>query len=175
MTVGVGLLVPGAGCVFACDSRTACTSTGHIYTDEDQKWAVLGALITVCAGAPGGLWLDLRAKPPRSMESLRRRVTDRDATDNERGYELLVYDQRTEWLAHLDDSGEATSIGRHGAVGCGGPIALGVLDAARAPQTLEAAARLVRRAALIACRRNAFCGGRVHTVIVPRRGAVVVR
>ena len=175
MTAAVAYHVPGVGCVLACDSRAACTETGHVFTDEDQKWALLGSLTVVCAGTPGALWLDLRTRPPRNMDALRKRIAAVSSDDDKLKYEFLVYDQRTDWLAYLDDGGDAISIGRRGAIGAGGPLSMGVMDAARAPQTLDAAARLTRRAVAIACRRNAFCGGRVRTVVVSRKGAVVLR
>jgi hypothetical protein len=175
VTVGVMLRVPGHGAVLACDSRTACMSTGMIYSDTDQKWGDFGGLVAVCAGALGGLWLDLRSDPPRNVRELRKKITNIEAADNERNYEVLAFDRASDSIHHLDESGDATAFDRHATIGCGGPIALGVLDAARAPQTLDAAAKLARRAVAIACRRNVFCGGRIRTVVVPRRGNVSIR
>jgi 20S proteasome alpha/beta subunit len=64
---------------------------------------------------------------------------------------------------------------RYAAIGCGGPIAWGVLEAARTPDTLEDAATLALLAVKIACKRNVFCGGAARVVIAPRRGRPVVR
>lgn len=167
MTVGVAIRVPGQGAVLACDSRVVDSDSGEIYTDADHKWGLFGTTAAVCSGALGGLWLDLREKPPRNLAELRERTTDLDAKDHDREYEILVYDRRKDRLVICDHQGDMTHVGGMGAVGSGGAIALGVLDAAKPPTTLEAAATLAQRACRIATRRNAFCGGRIRLVLVP--------
>jgi hypothetical protein len=147
----------------------ASTETGRIYTDADQKWAEFGTITAVCAGNLGELWLALRKRPPRSLDALRKRLIDKEASDNDRGHEVLAYDRRLDCLVALDDTGEAIILDRYDTIGCGGAFALGVLDAARRESTLAGAARLVQRAIGIACKRNAFCGGPVQTIVAPVR------
>lgn len=175
MTVGVVIRVPGLGAVLACDSRVSGDS-GSIMTDTDQKWGEFGSVVAVCAGALGGLWIDLKDSPPRNWKEFRERITDLDANDHDRSYEIMVYDRAKDRVIHTDHQGDALMPGNYGVIGCGGPLALGVLDAVKPPSTLEAAAKLAHRAVKIACRRNAFCGGRVRTILVRgRKGRPEVR
>lgn len=175
MTVGVVIRVPGQGAVLACDGRVTADS-GSIFSDTDQKWGEFGSVVATCAGSLGGLWVDLKDSPPRNWKEFRERITDLDASDHDRAYEILVYDRVKDRIIHTDHQGDMLSPGSHGVIGCGGPLALGVLDAAKPPATLEGAAKLASRAVKIACKRNAFCGGRVRVVIVRgRKGAIEVR
>lgn len=177
MTVGLVVRVPNRGAVLSCDSRISCESSGLIYSDAEQKWAEFGSVVACFAGTPGGLWGELRADPPKRWADFLRRSTDVDAADHGRDYEILAYDRTKGRILHTDEKGWAIPIaGLHAAIGCGGAFALGVLDSAKAPETLEEAALLAERAIRAACRRNVFCGGRVRVVVIPgRRGALDVR
>lgn len=152
----------------ACDSRVTST-TGAILTDSDQKWGEFGSVMAVCAGTLGGLWLELKENPPRNWKEFREAIKDLNAEDHGRDYEIMAYDRVTDRIIHTDHQGDGLMPGVHGVVGCGGPLALGVLDAAKPPTSLEAAARLAKRAIQIACRRNIYCGGRVRVVQVGGR------
>lgn len=142
-------------------------------SDTDQKWGEFGSVVAVCAGTLGGLWVDLKDAPPRNWTEFRARITDLDATKHDREYEIMVYDRARDRIVHTDHQGDALWPGLYGAVGCGGPVALGVLDASKAPATLESAAKLATKAVRIACRRNIYCGGRIRTLIVRGRRAAV--
>lgn len=169
MTVGLVVRVPGAGAVLACDSRIT-TSDGAIVTDTDTKWAALGPLTLCSAGNWGGAWLDLIARGPTTIGALRAAMREAPHLDADE-YEALCYSRQDDSLWHLDQSGDATRLGGYAAIGCGGALALGALDATAAPRTLEAAERLARRAVGIACRRHSACGGRVRVVTIPgKRG-----
>lgn len=170
MTVGVVLRVPGEGAVIATDGRFADPETGAIYSDTDQKWGEFGSVVACYAGEGGPWWLNLRAVPPLTWRAFEKRISRAKAE-----FEILVYDRKRDRIWHTDHKGDALQVGNHATIGCGGPIALGLLDGARAPQSLDAAAKLARRAVAIACRRNVFCGGRIRTVVVPRRGNVSIR
>lgn len=170
MTIGIAYRVPGVGAVLAADGRVT-TNDGTITSDHDDKTLLSGQVAAVFAGTYGGLVFDLRATPPRNWLELRKAVFDIDAElSHAREYEVLAYDKRADALWYTDHGGDSTRYGLYGAVGCGAPIALGVLDASAQPKTLEAAARLVRRAVKITCRRQSACGGRILVLIVPRRG-----
>ena len=119
----------------------------------------------------------MREAPPRTWPELRRAITDIDAVlSHDRDYEVLAYDRRGDSLWHADHSGEALRKGLFGTIGCGGALALGVLEASAAPKTLESAERLVRRAVKVACKYNSACGGRVRVLVVRgKRGAISVR
>lgn len=173
MTVGIVYRVPGQGAVLGCDSRT-CSGDGEIFSDQDEKWAQFGSVVACCAGEVGGLWLDVVASPPAGWAGFRKAFTDPSADEQERSFELLAYDRRGDVLWHTDHRGEALKRGLFAAIGCGGPLAQGALDASAPPKTLDAAERLVRRALKIACRRHSSCGGRLRTVVIPRRGAIFV-
>jgi ATP-dependent protease HslVU (ClpYQ) peptidase subunit len=174
VTICIAYRVPGLGAVLGCDSRITDTGTGAICSDTDEKWLASGSVLACYAGAIGGLWLDMRETPPRSWQEFRKAFTDIDATQShDRDYEALVYDRRGDAIYHTDHQGGASRRGLYWAVGCGGPYALGVLDASAAPRTLEAAERLVRRALRIACKRHSSCGGRLR-VLVARRGKPVI-
>lgn len=175
MTVGVGIRVPGQGAVLACDSRITDPASGEIFTDAEHKWGVFGSAPAVYAGVVGDLWDELRRSPPRNISELRERIRDLQAQEHGRDYGILCYDRAKDRLLGLSHQGEATQMGVHYTIGCGGALALGVLDAAKAPTSLEAAAKLATRAVKITCRRNAFCGGRIRVLIAPRRGRIVVR
>lgn len=177
MTIGIVYRVPGLGAVLGCDSRITDVNTGLIESDHDEKWLSGSTFVACFAGAIGGLWSDLREQPPRGWPELRRSITDLDATEShDRDYEVLVYDRKSDVIWHTSHQGDALRKGLYGAIGCGGQLALGALDASPAPKTLEAAERLVRRALKIACRRHSACGGRLRLLVVRgRRGAITVR
>lgn len=167
MTVGLVIRVPGHGAVLACDSRLSDDGAGTIYSDTERKWGQFGQVIACYAGSPGGLWLELLADPPKRWAEFHKRTTVAGGD-----FEILAYDRARDRLVHTDEKGWAVPVhGLHAAIGCGGPIALGVLDAAKTPSSLEAAAQLAGRAIKIACRRNVFCGGRVRVVLVKGRRA----
>lgn len=176
MTVGIVYRVPGQGAVLACDSRVTSDS-GAIYTDTDEKWLVGGGYVASCAGGLGGLWYDLREAPPRTWRELRTATVNPEAeTKMGLAYELLVYDRKADQLWTADHQGDATRKGLFAAIGCGGTLALGVLEASAQPRTLEAAERLVRRAVKVACKHNSFCGGRVRVLVVKgKRSVITVR
>jgi 20S proteasome alpha/beta subunit len=177
VTVGVAIRVPGHGVVLACDSRISDDTTGKIYSDSDHKWGVFGSVVGIYAGAMGGFWNQMRTNPPKTWDELHARVTDLDAKEHDRDYEVMVYDRVQDRLIHTDHQGDAIPVGNHGTIGCGGPIALGVLDATKPPPTLEQAEKLATKAIRIAIKRNAYCGGRVRLMTVPlaRKQAVRVR
>lgn len=177
MTVGVAIRVPGVGAVLVCDSRVSDSSGGKIYTDSEQKFGVFGTCTAIYAGRPGSLWIELRDSPPRNWPEVYAKLTDTDARAKDRDYEVLVYDRTQDRVIHTDASGYAVISGTSSTIGCGGELAQGVIDGARAPATLEAAAALALRACRAAVRRNAFCGGRLRLVVsgAGRRGKVTCR
>lgn len=172
MTVALVIRVPGQGAVLACDSRVSCDGTGSIYSDTERKWGQFGTVIACYAGTPGALWGELVADPPKRWVDFHKRTTDLDAESHKRDYEILAYDRARDRLWHTDHQGWAVAVsGLHAAIGCGGPLALGVMDGAKAPTSLEQAAQLAARAIKLTCRRNVFCGGRVRVVVVRGRRA----
>lgn len=173
MTVGVVLRVPGQGAVLACDSRSCDDETGAIFSDTDQKFGEFGSVVACYAGCIGGVWVGFKDSAPRNWAELLKRATDLDADAHKVDYEILAYDRTKDRIMHADHTGDALHVPSHAAIGCGGPIALGVLDSVKFPSTLEAAAKLARKAVRIACKRNVFCGGRVRVVIVRGRKGVV--
>ena len=176
MTVCAVIRVPGQGAVLVSDGRYSGPESGEIFSDTFKKWCVFGSVAAVFAGHVGGLMLDLEEKPPRNWAELRERIKDLEASDQDREYDVLLYDRTKDRIIHSGNAGDAALPGNHGVIGCGGSIALGVLDAAKAPTTLEAAAKLAFKAVKIACKRNVFCGGRIRTVIVRgRKGSAEVR
>ena len=171
VTVAVSIRVPGQGAVVSVDGRY--TQDDHICTDSAKKWFVFGSVAGAWAGSPGGLWSEMEDMPPRNWPELRERVS-RPRPGWE--YDVLVYDRIKDRLLLTDQEGDVVMQGMYAAIGCGCPIALGVLDAAKAPATLEAAAKLARRAVQIACRRNSACGGRIRTLLIHgRKGPIEVR
>lgn len=171
MTVGVVVRVPGQGAVLVSDGRY--TYGDEVCSDSHKKWFELGSAVGVWAGSAGGMWADLENKPPRNWAELRERLA---APARGREYDVMVYDRAKDRVIHTDHEGDVVLPGNYGAVGSGGPFALGVLDAAKPPATLEAALKLAQRAVKIACKRNVFCGGRIRSVIVRgRRGSAEVR
>lgn len=170
MTVGVIVRVPGQGAVLVSDGRYTCGD--QVCSDSHKKWFELGSVVGVWAGSPGGLWVDLESRPPRNWAELRERLA---APARGREVDVMVYDRAKDRVIHTDHEGDVVLPGNYGAVGCGAPFALGVLDGAKAPTSLEAAAKLATRAVKIACKRNVFCGGRIRTVIVRgRKGSAEV-
>lgn len=173
MTVGVAYRVPGHGAVLCCDGRICDPDTGAVHTERAEKWMVGGSVVAMYAGEIGWAWLGLRDNPPKTWRELCERLEE--LRDRELDYSILAYDRTKDRLVHTDSADGAALPGLYGAVGCGGSVALGALDASPAPTSLTAAAKLVARAVRIACRRNAMCGGRVRTLVIPgRRGAVTV-
>lgn len=177
MTVGVVYRVPGLGAVLGCDSRITDTDSGLIHSDHVEKWLIGGSVVACYAGSVGGLWGEIREAPPRTWVDLRKALVDLDATEShDRDYDALAYDRRTDTLWHTDHQGEALRKGLFGTIGCGGSVALGVLEASAAPRSIEGAERLVRRAVKAACKYNSACGGRVRILVVRgKRGAITVR
>lgn len=170
MTIGVVYRVPGLGAVVGCDGRVT-TDDGAILSDCDDKLLAHGSLVSIFAGTYGGLLVDLRVSPPRSWAELRKATIDIDAElSHARSYELLAYDRRTDALWYTDHQGDASRRGLYAAIGCGGAVALGALDALPQARSLELAERAVRRALKIACWRQSACGGRLRVLTVPRRG-----
>lgn len=172
MTVCVAVRVPGDGAVVGCDSRVSDSDTGYIFTDQDTKWLQTGSAIVLGAGCFGDLWQSLRASPPRSWSELYPKLVDKNAADNERDAEYLIYDRRKDRLLRCDSVGDVLVLGLSGAVGCGATLALGVIESAKTPESLDEAATLVQKALKLTCRKNAFCGGRIRTIVVPRKGAL---
>lgn len=171
MTVGVALVVPGKGAVIACDGRVSGES-GNILNDLDEKWLIgQGSYVATCAGMIGGLWFDLRKRPPKTVAQLRRKTMDLEAIDHDRNYELLVYDMRSQTVLHSDHQGDTQPHSGSLAIGCGAPYALGLIDAAPAPRTLAAAERTARAAVASACKRHSACGGRVRVILVEGKRA----
>lgn len=176
MTVGIAIRVPGQGAVLACDSRIIELESLNIYTDSEQKFGVFGSCVALYAGSLGGLWVDLREDPPRNWSELRKKITDLEAADHDRSYDVLVYDRTKDRLLCSSHQGDGFQIGLYSGIGCGAAVALGVLDATRALGSLEAAAKAAHRAVKAACKRNAACGGKIRTLIVHgRKGPIDVR
>lgn len=174
MTVGIIYRVPGHGAVIGCDSRLTDES-GAISSDHWEKWGIFGSVIACYAGTIGGLWQDLRDKPTKNWPEFRKAITDLDATQaHDRDYEVLVYDRRKDIIWHTGHQGDAVRHGGYAAIGAGGGIALGALDVSSPAKSLDSAERLVRRAVKISCRRHSSCGGRIKTVVVPRKDGKIV-
>jgi hypothetical protein len=172
MTVCSAYRVPGLGAVMVCDGRVS-DGNSTILTDTSEKWLVAGSAVASYAGAIGGKWLDLRDNPPKDWTALWAALIDHDATAHGLDYEILAYDRKRDRLLRTDHQGSALTVGLYSAIGAGGDIALGVLDALPAPRTLEGAVKLCQRAVRAAIRRNASCGGRIRTLIMRGRRAAV--
>lgn len=165
MTVGVGYRVPGLGAVLCSDGRV--THDDLIVSDSTKKYIVCGSTVVLIAGTVGQVWRQLQERPPRSFAAFREALA---AHADEQDW--LAYDRRSDRLW----SGELQLSAPFGALGTGSSIALGALEALPLAKTLEAAERAALSAVRIACRRQASCGGRIRTVIVPgKRGTIVVR
>lgn len=176
LTIGVGLRLPGMGCVLACDSRIT-TDDGTIVSDYDEKWAECGSIVALCAGSLGALWDDLRETPTKNWREFRAKVTNLQATQQDLEYEILLYDRRKDRLLLSSHHGDGVVVRNFGGIGAGAAYALGYLDGAPAPTSLTAATKLVENAVRVACKRNSSCGGRIRVLTIPNkpRSAVVVR
>lgn len=166
MTVCVALRLPGVGCAMAADSRIIDAHTMAIMSDSQVKFVVYPQGCVMIAGIITGAWTRFQAQPPKThkafLEALPELGDECETLSYHRTSDKLWYDTQT--------------LGRtYAGIGAGSPIALGVLASAGIPKTLEEAGCLVQRSVEIAMKLNASCGGRVRVVVIPKRGAVVVK
>lgn len=164
MTVGIAYRVPGVGAVLVSDGRI--THDGHIVSDTERKYVLCGSTVVLVSGDIGQLWRELQQKPPRSFSAfLAAAAASEDDTD------WLAYDRRSDrlWLGDVRLSQAFATLGT------GDSVALGALDAMPVARSLAVAEQAATRAVRITCRRRADCGGRIRTVVVPRRGNVSIR
>ena len=165
MTVGIAYRVPELGAVLVSDGRISRDGCGAL-TNDARKFAVCGPIGVLVAGEIGAFWRQLQESPPRSFAGFRKAV---DATKED-----------TEWLAYDRSSGrlwlgDVRVAGLFTAIGSGDTLALGALEALPLARTLEDAERAGRRAVQIACKYCFECGGKVRALIMPRKGAPVLR
>lgn len=164
MTVGVAYRVPGQGAVLVSDGLI--THDGAIISNMARKHVLCGSTVVLVAGEIGQLWRELQERPPRSFAAFLTAVaSSSDDTD------WLAYDRRSDrlWL------GNARLSQAFATLGSGDSVALGALDAMPVARSLEMAEQTALRAVRITCQRRADCGGRIRTVVVPRRGVVSVK
>jgi hypothetical protein len=147
-----------------CDGRV--THADEIVSDVERKFVVCGATACLVSGTVGQVWRKLQERPPRSFAAFRTTLADSsDETD------WLAYDRRSDRLWCGD-----VRLGQpFAALGSGSSLALGALEALPVARTMDAAEKTAIGAVRVACRRNVTCGGRIRVLIVPRRGAIVVR
>lgn len=164
MTICLSYRVPGEGAILACDGRILDAETNTIMSDADKKYVVCGATVVMMAGNFGKLFHEITTSPPKSFAGVRAAIDDNMNDDAE----WLAYDKRSDRL-YLND----LVLGRPIAgIGAGSPFGLGALEALPLAKTLEAAYKAVSIAMVIACRRNASCGGRIRILTVPKRGPI---
>jgi len=156
--------VPGEGAILACDGRILDAETNEIRIDGDKKYIVCGSTVVMIAGNFGKLFHRIATSPPKSFAGVRAAIDDHVDDDSE----WLAYDKRSDRL-YLND----IVLGRPIAgIGAGSPFGLGALEALPLAKSLDAAFRAVSVAMIIACRRNASCGGRIRMLTVPKRGPI---
>lgn len=156
--------MPGQGAVMVCDGRV--THTGHIVTDIERKFVRCGSTTVLVAGEIGPTWRGLQMNPPKKFAEFLNTV---DCSDDD--CDWLAYDRRTDslWVGN-------NKIGHvFAALGSGDALALGALEAMPLAKTLSEAESAAQRAVKITCKRHSECGGRIRTIVVPRKGQVVVR
>lgn len=135
-------------------------------TDNQSKFAVYPTGCCMIAGHMTQPWTALQQDPPKTFRALQEMIPK--LSDDS---EVLVYDRRQDKTFYGD-----LPVGRaYAGIGAGSPIALGALEAMPMPRDLEAAAKAVNKAVEVAIKLNASCGGRIRTVIIPKRGAILVR
>lgn len=82
---------------------------------------------------------------------------------------LLVWDRSTQTLYGLDYDGSEIEYPNMATIGCGGDVAIGVLSGFHRPESLDIATKQAHKAARLACRHNAACGGKIRTVVARGR------
>ena len=172
MTVCVGIALPSGGAVMACDSRVCVGES--IMTDDCQKWVITGSVISLAAGATGGLFRAIgRAKGLVDLHEAAADYTEGKSLE----WCLLSYDRELGGLWYLDSDGQLLPLDGAYAVGCGADLARGVMVASKPPTSLEQAGKLARKACGAACTYSALCGGTIHVLTVPtgRRRKVVAQ
>lgn len=166
MTVGLAVRIPGQGAVLACDGRITDDSTGHVLSDAERKFIVVGNTVVLVAGNLGPKWTFLQAEPPKTYAALREAIAEGDSD-----VEWLTYDRRADRLLYTNNVTNRLVAG----IGGGSPFGIGALEAGSQPKTLAEAQTRIERAVGIAIRWNSSCGGRVRIITVPKRGKIVVR
>lgn len=151
----------------ACDSRV--TSGYEIVTDDCLKYVIAGSAVCLVSGNDGSLLEHLAQA--RNIEGVRLLANEYQEGKG-LSWDLLCYCRRSEKLVLIDHAENAIVLGTFYATGSGGDTALGVLASAAAPRTLEAAARVVRKACEIACRHNAGCGGKIRVLTIRGKRSV---
>ena len=170
MTVGLGIVVRDKGCVLACDSRVMAGYS--IVSDDCEKFVLCGSAVALVSGNDGGL-VDA-IKGSRNLVQLHKRALTY-TVDTNLTWDLLIWDRTTSRLYLLDQAGSFLPLGATAAIGRGGEMAQGFLDAfAKAPVSLVEASARAQAGVVATCRRNAACGGLVRVIVVPQRGRVVV-
>lgn len=168
MTVLVGYRIAGVGCVLGADGR-ASESNGRVITDDCRKVIALGTCVVAVCGADGRALQDLEERGARTYAQIVEYVREREQTESHWGF--LVYDRRTDRLLSLDSDLGEYEYAAHATAGAGGQMAMGVVASMRTPHTLEAAARVVRRAIALTCAHNTACGGQVAVLTSRARGS----
>src|ERR1700748_26490 len=164
MSVCVAYRVPGEGAVLVSDGRV--THDGELVSDHERKFVICGSTVCLVAGDIGPSWRALQEKPPKNFDAFRE-ILDNGKDDTD----WVAYDRRSDrlWL------GEARVVTPFTTLGCGGSVALGALEVLPRALTLDAAEKNALKAVKAACRRNVNCGGKIRTVIVPRKGPLIIR
>lgn len=163
MTVCLAYRVPGEGCVLVSDGRVTDGAL-RVLTDSCDKSAVLGSCVALVAGCDGRALQDLQELKVKKYADILAYVRSRHG-ESEDYWQLIVWDRSGQKLYTLDSA--LTELEHSvAAIGCGSDIATGVLSALPHPQSLEEATRALNKAARVACRRNAGCGGRIRTIVV---------
>lgn len=164
MTVAVAYRVPGEGAVLISDGRV--THDGSLVSDHEKKYVVCGTTVCLVSGDIGPSWRSLQEKPPKNFDAFRAILDDsKDDTD------WVAYDRRSDrlWV------GETRLVTPFATLGCGGSVALGALEVLPRALTLEAAEKAGMKAIKAACKWHVACGGKIRVVVVPRKGALLVK
>ena len=164
MTVGLGYRIPGVGAVLACDSRVTDSSSNDILSDTEKKYAICGSMVVLVSGTLGKLWNQVQTSPPKSFNAFRSLLNEHMSDDTE----WLVYSKSDDRL-YLGDMLVTRPIA---GIGCGSSFGLGALEALPLAKSLETAQKAISTAMMIACRRNASCGGKIRIITIPKKGQI---
>lgn len=157
MTVVAACRVPQVGCVVMSDSRVT-SSSGIIHSDRCRKVARAGSLTIGLFGSDAGFLLDFHRARVTGIPELVDMIREHDST---RTWGLLGYDSRADVLFGVDSDGEVMTYPEDRAcAGAGQDLAHGALELLPLPSNLPDAVSVLEVAIGVACKRNAFCGGR---------------
>lgn len=152
MTAIVGVHVPGYGAVLASDGRLS-DDDGLIHSDRAIKLARAKWGILAMAG-------HIQALPVLARRTSMQLAYQTPVPELE--YDVIAYDGSG--LYCWDHTRSVVHVHSHTSAGCGGHIALGVLEASDHVKTLDEAVQKAKAAVRAAIRRNTGCGGKVRVL-----------